>query len=272
MMQYAISTWIVEAEPADEAIRLLADAGFRKAELSGGVSPLLQAWEEDPVGVRRKLDMVGIDVPSVHCPRAGRLLDVADGAEREASASANVEYFEWMKECGIPEIVIHPTSSAGMSTDEERSAVRARSVESLKTLAESAGQLGIRLAVENLGTADRPGSSMADLLDMIDGLGDHVGLCLDIGHSNMAGFDILDELRRATDAGKLFSLHIHDVNEDGKDHFMPGEGRLLLDTFVAALDRARFSGGRILEISPPQADVAARLREAAAVRDAWEAR
>ena len=47
---------------------------------------------------------------------------------------------------------------------------RARALESLKVLAERAHDLGVRLAVENLGRPPMPGATMADLLDLIDGL------------------------------------------------------------------------------------------------------
>ncbi len=272
MTQYAISTWIVEDLESDEAVEHLAVAGFKQVELSGGVSPLLKAWEDDPVGVREQLDAVGIGVPSIHCPRPGRHLDADDDTLRRSSIAANIGHFERMRTCGVEEIVIHPTSSADISTDAKRAASRARSVESLRALAEQAAQMGVRMAVENLGRAPRPASTMAELLQMIEGLGDHVGVCLDIGHTDMADLHLLDELGTVLSAGKLFSLHIHDVSQEGKDHFLPGEGRLDFDAFLAKLDASDFHGLRTLEILPPQANVVERLREAAAVRNEWEAR
>ena len=271
MTQYAISTWIVEHAPTDEAIGLLADAGFQAAELSGGLAPLLADWENDPEGTTQKLAAAGIAVRSVHCPRPGRFLDVENQADRLASVAANVQYFEWMAASGVPEIVIHPTSGVDTSTPEARAVVVARIEESLKALADRAGQAGVRMAVENLGRDGRPGSTMAMLLDMIDGLGDHVGLCHDMGHSVQADLDIVDEVRTALRAGKLFSLHIHDVDASKVDHYIPGEGQVDLEGFVAELDAAGFAGLRTLEIKPVEGDPAPRLRLVAAVRDRWTA-
>ena len=269
MPDYAISTWIVDALPLDEAIAVIADAGFRAVEISGGTSPLLLGWEADPVGVRQKLDAAGVDVPSVHCPRAGRVLDAEDAAERQASVAANVQYFEWMRDCGIPEIVIHPTSGVDVSTDAKRAAARERSLESLKALAGPAADMGVSMAVENLGRDGRPGSFMADLVDMIDGLGEHVGLCHDVGHSQQAALDVLGETKAALAAGKLFSLHLHDVLPDNVDHFVPGEGVLDLPALIAELNAASFAGLRTLEVKPPESDVVGRVQQVAAVKDEW---
>ncbi len=269
MKSYGISSWIVNALTMDEAIKGIADLRFTEVELSGTGSGLLKAWEDDPIHTCQKLSSVDIQVPSIHGPIAGRRLDHADEVARQASIAANFVYFDKMKNSGVPEIVIHPTGAGDFSTQEKSAESRARSVESLKSLAERAGQMGLRLAVENLGIG-RPGSSLSDLLEMIEGTGDHVGICFDVGHAEQAGLDLIHELKTAISAGKLFSLHIHDVNQAGRDHFIPGEGRIDWNAFISELNACGFNGGRILEISPPETDVAGRLRKVATLRDEWE--
>jgi sugar phosphate isomerase/epimerase len=209
------------------------------------------------------MDMQAI---SIHSPVAGRYLDHAEKSTRLASIAANFACFDRMKNCGIQEIVIHPIGAGDFSTQEAKTESRTRAVWSLGILAERAGQMGIRLAVENL-LADSPGFTMTGLLNMIEGLGDHVGICFDIGHAEQAGLDLIRELKTATSAGKLFSLHIHDVNESGRDHFVPGEGRIDWKAFISELDTCGFQGGRILEVSPPEMDVAGRLGKVAACCD-----
>jgi len=260
--RYGISGWIVNDLPADEAIQILVASGFKKLEISGSGSGLLQAWEDDPVRTCQKLKSVGMDVLSVHCPIAGRRLDDINEATRQESVAANVVYFDKMRSCGIPEIVIHPVGAGDYSTQKKHAESRNQSVKSLKALAEHAEQIGVRMAVENL-SGNRPGSTLADILEMIDGLGDHVGICFDIGHAEQAGLDLIHELNTATSSGKLFSLHIHDVNEKGRDHFIPGEGRINLNAIISVLDACNFQGGRILEISPPETDVAERVQKTA---------
>ena len=262
MKRYGISSWIANNLPVDEAIQALAAPGFEKIEISGSGSPLLQLWEDNPVSACQKLKSAGLSILSIHGPIAGRRLDHADEATRQESIAANLEYFDKMRNCGIPEIVIHPIGSGDYSTQEKHIESRTRSLNSLKVLAEHAEQMGVRMAVENL-SGNRPGSTLADMLKMIDGLGDHVGICFDIGHAVQAGLDIIHELKTAVSAKKLFSLHIHDVNEKGKDHFVPGEGKINWDAFISELDACDFHGGRILEISPPETEVAQRVRKTA---------
>lgn len=268
---YGISSWIVNSLSAEESIEKLANSGFKYIEISGSGSGLLKEWEDDPVGVCQRLKAVDIRVLSIHCPVAGRSLDHADESARRSSVEANLAYFAKMKDCGIREIVIHLIGAGDYSTPEKYAESRARSDESLRTLARYAGQIGVRMAVENLGS-NRPGSSMTDLLEMIDGLGDHVGICFDVGHAEQAGLDLTHELKTAISAEKIFSLHIHDVNAAGRDHFIPEEGRIDWNAFISELDAYGFREGRILEISPPETNFAERLRKSAALKDEWERR
>ena len=273
MALYGISTWIVTDLPADEAIRQMAAAGFTQAELSADACNILRAWTHDPVGVHQQLGRAGIDVRSVHCPQPGRFIDVEPDDERQASIAASLDYIRRMAACGIEEIVIHPTSAEGCAHEEVWPAARQRSIESLSVLAQHAADAGLRMAVENLGQdSRRPAAAVSSILEMIDGLGDHVGICLDIGHTQMAGLNILAELKTAIRPGKLLSLHLHDVNQDGRDHFIPGDGTLNFGVLLSELDASGFTGGRILEVSPPQTDVVQHLLRVAAVREAWEAR
>ena len=270
MADYALSTWIVAKLPAQQALVTLAPAGFREVEISADRSPLGQAWEQDPRGVCESLAQAGMTTRSIHSPEAGRHLDVAAEAGRRASIEANVAYFPRMVDSGIPDIVIHATSSGGTSDREQWPAAQARAAESIAVLAELAAEAGVRLAVENIGTDPlRPGASIASLLAMIEGLGDHVGLCLDVGHAEMAHLDLVSQVQAA--APKLFSLHIHDVDPAGKDHYIPGEGRIDFGEFLGALDATGSRALRTLEISPPEADPAGRLRQVADVRAAWTA-
>jgi len=272
MPAYGISSWIVAKVPVDEAIEHLAASCFDQVELSADESALVKAWEADPEGICGRLADEGLTVPSIHSPGPGRSLDAADSNQRQASIDANLRYFESMHACGIPEIVIHPTSIFSTDSEQERKGIRTRSVDSLARRAERAAEFGLRMAVENLARPPTPASTIASILEMIDGFGDHVGVCHDMGHSVQGGLDIVEEVRTALASRRLFSLHIHDVNAELRDHFIPGEGNVGFSAFLDELGAAGFAGGRILEISPPAEDVAERLEQVAAVRCAWEGR
>jgi len=271
MTDYSISSWIVRDLPLDEGIAALASARFSSVELSADQCPLVQEWERDPVALCRRLEEAGMSVPSMHCPQPGRFLDAADETTRIESIAANLRYLDHMAECGVKQIVIHPTGAGG-GAKETPEASRARTLLSLQALAKRAGELGLELAVENIGFQQgRPDSDMASLLQIIDDLGDHVGLCLDIGHTEIAGLDIVRELTTGLQSGKLLTLHIHDVLPTGKDHAIPGEGRINYEVFLATLNAAGFSGGRTLEIAPPEDGVADRVAQVADVKKRWEA-
>jgi sugar phosphate isomerase/epimerase len=272
MARYGLSTWIVAELPLDEAIEALVASGFAQVELSADRSALVKAWEADPESVSARMVGLGFSLPSVHSPEPGRFLDARDEAEREASIAANLRYFDRMKACDIPEIVIHPISADWAALGEPRQVAWERIIDALSRLAERAGAMGLRMAVENLGADPALGASTASLLEMIAGLGDHVGLCLDIGHTVLAGLDPVAEWRTAVSVRKAFSLHLHDVDDRNRDHFVPGEGRVDFEAFLSEVDRAEFNGGRILEISPPASNVGDRLREVSSVRRRWEAR
>ncbi|MGI5818732.1 MAG: sugar phosphate isomerase/epimerase family protein [Armatimonadota bacterium] len=271
MSTYAISTWIFAHLPADEAIRLMAETGFVEAELSATGSALLLAWESDPEGVCAQLAEAGISAVSVHSTHAARVISTPDDDARQAAIDEHIRYFRLMEACGLLEIVVHAVSGVQASDETDWQAAQRRSEESLRVLADEAGEAGLRLAVENSGREGRPGSTMASILEMIDGLGEHVGLCMDIGHSQQARLDLLEELSVALSSGRLFALHLHDVDADGKDHYIPGEGCLDFEPYLAMLCESGYDGGRTLEIRPADPkDVDERIRQVAALRDRWQ--
>lgn len=269
MQGYGISTWIVQSLACDHTIAALAETGFDAIELSGSIAPVLKAWERDPAGLVKRLQDRGIRVPSVHSPVDARILDAEGEATRQAVIERNLAYLELMARSGIDELVLHAKGVKSYSSPEAKAAGRARCVNSLAAIAERAEQLGRKVAVENGIGHEGLGATMTEIRDMIDGLGAHVGLCLDVGHAALTGLDLVGELHDAGD--RLFSLHLHDVNEQNRDHFIPGEGTIDWQRFLAALDATRLEVLRTLEISPPRTDAVGRLHQAAALREHWEA-
>lgn len=269
MATYGISSWIAARLSPAEAIAALAAARFERVELSDDASPLVQAWEADPVAVTADLAAAGLSITSMHSPVPGRFLDVPDEAARAASIRANVRYLDLMAAAGVRELVVHPVSNAAGLTGDELAAARARVRESLEAVAEAAAERAIPLAVENLGPDELSGT-MASLLELIDGLGDDVGLCHDIGHSVQAGLDPVAEVEIALRSGRLRALHLHDVDASLRDHYIPGEGTLDFAPYLARLAAHQFAGVRTLEIAPKPVDIGERLALAAGVRDAWQ--
>jgi sugar phosphate isomerase/epimerase len=144
-----------------------------------------------------------------------------------------------------------------------------RTRESLAWLAEMAQRAGVRMAVENLPSRGlpRPGARVCDVLRMIEGLGAHVGVCLDAGHSNANGLSAAAE---ATEAGeRLFALHIQDTDGLGDDqHWLPGRGTTDWPALLRALDKMRFVGARTFEVGA-SAGLEETIAALAALRGDW---
>jgi len=146
-----------------------------------------------------------------------------------------------------------------------------RATESLTILAERAAAAGVRLAVENMprrGTP-RPGGSVAEVLAMIDGLGAHVGVCVDAGHANANGLDAAAEIRAA--AGRVFAVHLQDNDGKGEDqHLLPGQGTIDWPATLAALERFAPDAAVNFEIGVQPAGAAATLAALADLRRTWK--
>ena len=262
--QYGISTCLMEPIELDRALRQIAAAGLAQVEL-GSSSRHTSAVRSDPEGIKNLLAELHLAALTAHC----FCVDIDAGALDESKRIADVEaigsMFEPFARAGARYVVVHPNGDRinpdqGHRADfyplEQKPTTRAQSMRSLQELACRAADLGIKMAVENLPIwneycAGRPGYCAAELLEMIDGLGDHVGICLDTGHARLCGLDPADEVRQA--GAKLFTLHIHDTDGLGDPHWLPGRGVIDWEAFLHALDQAAFAGVRILEIeSPPE--------------------
>ena len=101
---------------------------------------------------------------------------------------------------------------------------------------------------------------------MIEGAGDHVGICFDTGHAAMNGFDAVAELEVA--AEKLFYLHLHDNDGETDYHWLPGRGVIDWDALLATLNCLGFSGPRTLEIKA-ESEADQLLRDAVVLVDRW---
>ncbi|MDI6774222.1 MAG: sugar phosphate isomerase/epimerase family protein [Verrucomicrobiota bacterium] len=254
---YGISTCLNVRMSQAEIFAAIARAGFKHVEILTDRG-CHEDWVSDPAGTRREIEKHGLEAISAHSPEAGWKNNAPDESARRASVEAVAACFEPARIVGARVVIVHPTSGDFDYTAETFDAHRARAIRSLTELARRAAEAGLRLAVENLPARGkpRPGTTAGEALEMIRGLGDHVGLCLDGGHSNCNGLNPADEAHVA--GPKLFAVHIQDNDGKGKDnHLMPGRGTTDWAGFMRSLDRIGFSGGRVFEV-PQVAEGAAR--------------
>jgi len=246
MSVYALSTALLSGLSLQESIACIQQAGFDQVELSGADWDL---WLETPEELARALEDAAIRPLSVHSPPQGWFNGAEDENTRAQSIELVIHCFSLAAQVGADIVVCHSNGRSNAYDGAHFAANWARSRESLTRLAEHADKAGIRMAVENLPAyrTHRPSSSVRQVLAMIDGLGDHVGICLDAGHSNANGISPAREVLEAGD--RLFALHIQDNDGSGEDqHLIPGQGTTDWEAFLDALDQIQFTGLRTFEV------------------------
>lgn len=268
MNTYPLSTSFLDGLPLEELLLRVAKAGFYEIEICVGDT---ESWFRDPGRTRHLLQSTGVALREVHVPREGWDVGALDEAARRASIEAVEATLTKTAELGCGMVIYHPNRPVLITTQEEYDAVWARSRESLETVAERARTAKINISVENmLSLGDLwPGARVAELLKLIEGLGDHVGICLDTGHAHFNGLDVASE---ALEGGpRLFALHVHDNDGSDNQHLPPGRGTIDWNAFLDALDETDFDGPRTFEVRRHD-DVETVLSELAQVRQEWEHR
>lgn len=270
MVTYALATCVVGDLGRAEALTRIAEAGFREVEL-GGTRGRLDDWPANPAQMRRDLEAHGLIARSVHAPVPGWDVAASDDARRRVAIEATTACFGQSAQVGADIVVCHPNGPADAFTPEAFQESWGRTLDSLAVLAEGARRAGVKIALENLPARGRPrpGSTIAHVLAMIDGLGGNVGICLDAGHSNSNGLSAAAEAVQA--AEKLLVLHLQDNDGRGEDqHLIPGRGTIDWDAFLTALDSINFQGVRTIEITY-RPDLDGTMKALAALRKEWEA-
>ena len=250
MNPHGLSTAILHRLSRPEALAKVAEAGFGFVELDPSAGHL-DDWAADPAGLRRELEQQGLAAWSVHSPNSGWDLAAAEEPARLAAIEAVRGCLRPAAEVGANLVVCHCNKPGGRPfAPDDYSASLKRTARSLERLTEAAADVGLRLAVENMipRPGKRPGTRIAELLDLIDGLGDHVGICLDTGHHHSTGADTAAEALLAGE--KLFSLHLQDNPglPDQDEHLVPGVGTIDWEGLLDALERLEFSSPRIIEV------------------------
>ena len=245
-----MSVSFLGALPRDEALARIAAAGFEHVELSASEGHL-GGWMSDPAAARKDIESAGLRAWSVHSPGASFDVAASDESVRAAAVASAASCLAPAVEVGASVVVVHCNAPGKPFDPDDYDPSLARTRDSLETLAPLAAEAGVRMAVENMipRPGKRPACDVREVLALIDGLGDHVGVCLDTGHNNATGADVPEQ---ALILGpKLFTVHIQDnhgrPNED--EHLVPGDGSIDWFAFLDALDTIGFDSPRILEVA-----------------------
>jgi sugar phosphate isomerase/epimerase len=225
-------------DPADpEQVKMLAaDAEAAGVELISAHAPIYRERLKDKVA--RKLHTLSLCDP--------------DPTRREFAVKELFNAVEASGALGISNLVVH-TGLLGENAATDPALEIETCVESLHMPAARAAALGVNLALEN-GTA--PGVTVRVLNEVLARMDmPNLGLCLDVGHSNLYGNPHAD-VREARQY--LFSLHLHDNDGNDDMHLLPGVGTADFFDVIAFLRSSKFMGITTMEVgAEPLANPAA---------------
>ena len=237
-------------------------------------SALLERYEVSPVVAHPGIYLA--KKPEEMVPRR----EIGNLALLAAAAGLGAEY-----------VVVHPNIMGGNNyAAENEQTHRERGKWFLEQMSEHTAAFGLKMAVENIPRRyylrpdqHRPGTAMADVMDMIADLPDHVGVCLDTSHACNNGLDPADEARIA--GSRLFCLHLSDADgppdaEMAADlpphagvcldrHWLPGKGIVDWPGLLAALAEIGFAGPRAFELIAEEGQTEAVWRQAFSLAQQW---
>jgi sugar phosphate isomerase/epimerase len=239
----------------EESLTGLCELGWRCFELS---TEHLQAIDESPDREARIERAVGLLARlGAEMPQAHGLLhaDVANGDEaaREADLARLNRNLDTCAAIGVGVVVVHPGQGGGYATDAQYRDLLALNVRQLTRLADRAGQLGLRIAVENMADAFAPpgrrrlGATCDDLLELLAAL-DHpaAGICFDTSHANLQRLDLFEAIGRL--GPHIIATHVSDNDGTGDQHRTPGYGQIDWPAVAAAFGEIGYAGPMNLEI------------------------
>jgi sugar phosphate isomerase/epimerase len=234
---------------SSEALRTLHALGWDCLELS---TEHLEEIEKDPQQAKhveevlRTLEALGAQMPQAHGWISANVAH-PNPAQRAHDMELLLRQLVVCEALGIKDVVIHPGTAAGYRTAEERRAIHDLNVESFRRLGDRAGELGLRIGLENMldwrdGTGQF-GAKLEELMGLLAAVDcPALGITFDTSHAHAQKLDLPAAVRIFGE--KLICTHISDNHE----HLTPGNGTIDWPAVVAALREIGYRGQFNLEI------------------------
>jgi sugar phosphate isomerase/epimerase len=144
--------------------------------------------------------------------------------------------------------VVHTTCDPEGLSDEMYERSRETSMAFIDQLRQQAKDMGLTLALENLGLRPhlrrRFGSSLTELSQAFPS--QDVGFCLDVGHMARNGLDARSEIKAAGE--RLISIHANSNDGVHDRHWLPTQGVPDWAEVKSELTRSGYGGRYVLEI------------------------
>lgn len=249
-MKFSLSTLpFIDNEIDMRLFETLRNNGIESIELFAQ-KPHCDLMSDKHILICKKIeDDLGMRINSIHLPiYFNRTADVNDRRKIEICSSDNntrtrsvreiISQIEMAQSLGIPIAVLHTGLTGSYEGEIEYL------LESLYLIDETAKKGNLLIALENHTTEFVTIDVLISLIQKVDS--NNLGICLDVGHSNIFS-NYIGDLNKAR--RYLFSLHLHDNNGDEDEHLFPYEGGIDFDYIIGFLRRSRFEGVVTLELN-----------------------
>lgn len=239
-MQLAVSTTFDYDLPLSEQFALIRGVNVQVVSLGARESHSDYLSQTGRSRLLRLVHEFEIELDSLHVPIArGYDLSNADSEQRMAAVCRVALCMASAVELGCQTTILHLTHYEQVPYEQRLEPL----LESLEALIESAENMGIFLAAENL--YDR--SSLRFLERTLEEFDSpNYGLCYDSSHDQLSETEPYTLLEKYAD--RLLAVHLSD--NDGQDdrHWIPFSGIVDWDHVCGVLREVRFAGPLLLEV------------------------
>jgi inosose dehydratase len=214
-LKIGIASYSLRKFPLDQAIAMTKQLGVRYITLKD-FHLAMKSTREERQEAHRKIEAAGLVL------MGGGVIYMKEPDEVTPA-------FEYAKDAGMPTIVASPDPSL------------------LDLVEKTAQQYDIRVAIHNHGPGDPLYPSALDVLRLIKDRDDHLGICIDVGHTVRLGEDPIAVVRQC--ASRLYDFHIKDITAatDKGGTAAVGQGVIDIVALLKTLIEIKFSGHVALE-------------------------
>ena len=191
----------------------------------------------------------GIEICQAHAPFASSFVE-EDRSEKRFSeivqAMKNASYL------GAPMIVVHPCTHLSFSVSGNAERAFEYNLKFYNRLIPYAEELGIKIAIENIGSYDIPTvtSAPSGLIKLFDTLDNPVfTVCFDVGHCLLQRVDPAEAIRTIGDRLVNGCTHVHDNFGERDSHTLPFYGGVEWESVMKALADIGYKGDLNYEAS-----------------------
>ncbi len=166
-----------------------------------------------------------IDAAKQEFHRAGIILVGCGNVSFQKDDESDIRAkFEYAKRAGFPLIVCAPTAVT------------------LPKLEKFVQQYDIKIAVHNHGPEDKNFPTPQSVLKIVKNMDPRCGLCIDIGHTALAGVDVVESIREA--GTRLLDMHAKDLRDTKVESSQcpVGEGKLPFPQIFLQLIKMKYKG------------------------------